>query len=118
MDQSSQIKALFAIVQQQQKIIEKLAQVSGQQLPPQNFQAAKPELHPEVAVLNALKAKFPAVAMALRPVMPIVPKGTNLLLFFQPGKASQQAVDSVVKVVQELVSKNALPFPYTVEAAV
>ena len=115
MDQNQQIKALFAIVQQQQKVIEKLAQLTNQQLPPQRIEPQKSELRPADLVLSKLD---PATRALLRPTMPIVPKGTNLLLFFQPNKASQQAVDHITKVVQNLVSKNELPFAYSVQAAV
>jgi hypothetical protein len=99
------------MIKEQQKQIEQLKQ--AQLLPPQKLDPNKPELHPEQLVLESL---HPSVRAVLQQPTPIAARGTELQVSFQPGKASQSALDHITKTVQHLVSQNKLPFPYTVRA--
>ena len=84
-------------------------------LPPQRLEPVAPELSPEKVVYDNLTQ---AIKNTLRPVMPIVPKGNVLKVFFKPEHASQAALDAITHTVQSLLKQNKLPFPYTVEAVV
>ena len=111
MNTNQAIKTLLKIAQNQQKMIERLAQLSNQPLPPQHLEPVKPELHPEDVVLENLS---PNVRAALRSTMPIVARGNELRVYFNPGHATQANLNYITKVVQHLVNANKLPFAYTV----
>lgn len=91
------------------------AQLATRQLSPQHMEPVAPELSPEKLVFDHLA---PAVKNTLRPVMPIVPRGNVLKIFFKPNQASQSALNSITQTVQSLLKQNKLPFPYSVEAVV
>lgn len=104
------IKQLFAIVQKQQQMIEKMAQFTSSPLPPQRLEPAKPELHAGNVVLNSLPPNVKAT------VQSITPRGNELDVVFKPGHASQAGLDAVTKAVQNLLKMNKLPFAYSVKA--
>lgn len=103
MDSKKVIEQLVKIAASQQKIINKLAQ----QLQPQSFDAAKPELHAAQAVLAVLPANVKALVTSMDAV------GDELRTSFKPG-ATQATVSSIQHVVDSLVQQNKLPFPMKV----
>ena len=102
------LKKLFAIVQKQQQIIEKMAQQA--QIPPTKLEPAKVEFHPEAVVKQHLA---PAVANS---IYSLKVQGNTLWVSFKSGMATQANFDAVLKTVQQLVNKNLLPFAYEVKA--
>lgn len=99
-------KRLLQIVEKQQTIITKMAQ--RLEPAPQKIEPGHPELRVEELVMKSLPA---SVSQA---VAYILPKADTLEVHFKPGMASQQALDAVVKTVQQLGAKGKLPFAYKV----
>ena len=110
MDNQKQLQALLAIVQKQQQMINKLAQLTHQMLPPQRLEPVHPELRPEVKVLESLAPNVKAG------VQSITARGNDLEVAFKPGHANQAALDHITQTVQKLLKENKLPFPYAVKA--
>lgn len=107
-DTKSQLKQLLIIVQAQQKVIEKMAQMQNM---PTKLEPAKPELMPQDVVMAHLP-------LALKNcVEHIEARATNLNVKFKPNCATQANLDAIVKIVQGLVRANKLSFNYTVSAA-
>jgi len=102
------LKKLLVIAEKQQKILTKLAQ--RVEPPPQRIEPKHPELHVAQLVMNSLP---PAIVAT---VQDLVAKADTLEVYFKPGKASQIALDGVVRTVQQLLAKGALPFAYKVKA--
>lgn len=115
MDTQKALQTLLKIAQNQQKMIEeqqkqiaKLAQLTHQQLSPQKLEPVAPEMHPGDLVLAHLP---PQVRAAVRSILP---HGTELHVIFQPNKGSMAALNAITNTVQQLVNQNKLPFAYTV----
>lgn len=104
---NEQLKKLLALVQKQQQIIEKLAQMQNV---PQSFKPVKPELKPEMVIQQHLA---PEIA---NKIFSIKAQGNTLWVSFKKGMATQAALDAVIKTVQALLNKNLLPFAYEVKA--
>lgn len=112
MNTNDAIKTLLKIAQSQQKMIERLAQALP--LKSQTFEPGKPELRPADVVLNALPPSIHSMVENIEEKL----EGMDhfLDIRFKPGKASQAALDYIVRVVQQLTKANKLSFPYTVRA--
>lgn len=106
-DNNETLKKLLAIVQKQQKVIEKMAQM---QLQPQKVEPIAPSMHPE----EVIKQHLPSVVN--NAIYSLKPQGNVLWVSFKQGMASQAAFDTLLKTVQNLVNKNLLPFAYQVKA--
>lgn len=123
MDSKKVIEKLIKIAEQQQKIIQKLAQVlppdalptsatsfnDGKEpgavsaAPPNSLAPAAPSKREAETILTALPAGVkPAVAN-------IEVRGGSVYITFQPGKATQQVYEAVKNVVQQLQNANRLP---------
>lgn len=104
MDNNEFKKKVIAILEKQQAAIKKMAQVTNMvepapmKLEPQSF--AKDEA---ATVMAALKEPAKSAVKHLEVVM------DEVRVAFLPGKGTQQAFDSLVKTVNELQQKNALP---------
>lgn len=109
MDTKKVIEKLVSIAHKQQQIINKLAQIPT---PPMRLEPVKPQLHPGSVVLEHLP---PAVKAAVKS---IEPRGDTLDVHFQPGKASQQALNVITQTVQSLLKQNTLQTPYKVNPIV
>jgi len=101
------LKKLLAIVQKQQKALEKLAQMQNI---PQSFKPVHPALKPELVIEQNLPADVKAKILQLKA------QGNVLWVSFKHGMATQAALDAVVKTVQALLNKNLIPFAYEVKA--
>lgn len=124
MDSKKVIEKLLKIAANQQKIIMKLAQQQG--LPPDSLpnsqvsmtpgQAAPPAAQPPPTSLEPAKTqKTPAKAL-LEALAPAVRQtlvnaevhGGDMVVRFQPGKATQPNYDAVFKTLQDLTNKNVI----------
>ena len=101
------IQKLLKIAEKQQQIITKMAQKLTPD--PQKIEPKHPELHVAQLVMNSLP--HPAAAT----VESLVPKADTLEVYFRPGQASQQALDTITYTVQHLLTKGKLPFAYKVK---
>jgi hypothetical protein len=99
-------KQLLKIVKKQQEIITKIAQ--RVEPPPQKIEPQHPELHVAQLVMDSLPAP------TARAVQDLVAKADILEVYFKPGMATQQSLDAITRVVQQLGSKGKLPFAYKV----
>ena len=114
MNTKDALQTLLKIAQKQQKMIEKLAQLTNQPLPPQHLAPQKPVLNAADVVKAALS---PMVAATVQMITERQgSEGPTLEVKFLPGKASQAALDHIIKVVQHLVHTNKLSFAYAVKA--
>jgi hypothetical protein len=118
MDSKKVIATLYKIARNQQKIIEKLAQARTEELEvpaqppiempagpthPTSFEPNKPVLDNGQAVLNALPINVkPTVAS-------VAVRGSDVLVQFKPGKATQAAYDAIKATVTALQGKGVLP---------
>jgi ABC-type transporter Mla subunit MlaD len=98
-------KKLLKIAENQQKMIEKLAQ----QL--QEFPApVHPNLREAETILNALPAPIKSVVLGLEVHQSSDPNfDGEVKVKFAPGKASDVAFNAVQKTVQNLAARNMLP---------
>jgi hypothetical protein len=120
MDSKKVIATLYKIARNQQKIIEKLAQVQTGELAvpnqqplvtpaaptaPTSFEPNRPVFNNGQAVINALPAGVkPAVAN-------VDVRGSDVLVQFKPGKATQATYDAVKAAVTALQERGVLPLP-------
>lgn len=113
MDSKKVIEKLVKIAENQQKIINKLAQTltESTQPAPQSFDPQ----HPELRVADVVMQHLPQGVK--ESVKQMDAKGDTLNVYFQPGKASQQAVGAITGVVQNLYNKRQIPFAYKVNPA-
>jgi hypothetical protein len=124
MDSKKVIETLLKIAANQQKIIMKLAQAQG--LPPDSLpnsqvsqtegKAPQPAAPPPPTSLEPTKTqKTPAKAL-LEALPPAVRQtlvnaevhGGDMVIKFQPGKATQPNYDAVFKTLQDLTTKNVI----------
>lgn len=130
MDSKKVIEKLADIVAKQQKIITRLAQavqlpgsgdvgISGGHVPPVPTEPALPQhLAPKAPNFRDAELILGALPPAVRPaVANLEVHDTNVLVRFQPNKATQQAYDAVKATVQNLQNTNKLnsPTPYNVK---
>ena len=124
MDSKKVIETLLKIASNQQKIIVRLAQQQG--LPPDSLpnssvsvtdgQQAPPSAPPPPTKLEPAKTqKMPARTLieALPPAVKqglvnIEARGSDLLVKFHPGKATQANYDVILKTLQDLTNKNVI----------
>jgi hypothetical protein len=125
MDSKKVLEKLLRIAANQQKIIMKLAQAQGE-LPPDSLpnsqvsmtegQGAPPaaaplpqRLDPAKTMKTPAKALLEALAPAVRQtVVTIEAHGGDMLVKFQPGKATQPNYDAILKTLQDLTNKNVI----------
>jgi hypothetical protein len=119
MDYKKAFEKLVKIAENQQKIIEKMAQqisdntdmILGDQKapdpvappPPTNLKATPPPKREADAILAALP---PDLKSALKAVEVV---GGNVSLKFLPGKATQPNYDAIKAIIQQLQNGNKLP---------
>lgn len=112
MDSKKVIEKLIKIAEQQQKIIQRLAQATPMTAPsPTNINPVQPPKREAETILTSLPPNLkPLVAN-------IEVHGNAVYVTFQAGKSSQQAFDAVKRLVQQLQESNQLPGQsYTVHA--
>lgn len=98
MESKKIIQALIKIADNQQKIIQKLAQQVAQQ----TLSAGDPTKKDAAAILHALPANVkPTVAT-------VEVHGNDVMVQFHPGQDSDQAFQAVVNTVNNLQSNNVL----------
>jgi hypothetical protein len=104
MDAKKVIEKLIKIADNQQKIIQRLAQTTSMTAPsPTNINPVQPPKREADTILASLPPNLkPLVAN-------IEVHGNEVYLTFQPGKASQQVFDAVKVVIQHLQQSNQLP---------
>lgn len=109
MDTKKVLQQLVKIADNQQKIINKLAQ----QMPaiPQNIDPAAAQKTPAKALLDALHP------MVRQSVVTVEPHGGDMMVKFQPGKATQENYDAVLHTLQDLTNKNIIQQAYTLKIA-
>ena len=98
MESKKIIQTLIKIAENQQKIIEKLAQ----QLPPQTLSVGDPTKKDAAAILHALPP-------TVKPLVATVEvHGSDVMVQFHPGQDSDQAFQAVVNTVNSLQRNNVL----------
>lgn len=111
MDTKKVLQQLIKIADNQQKIINKLAQQQGLSAMPERLEPNPTQKTPARALLEAL---HPAVRQA---IVTIEPHGNDMMVQFQPGKATQPNYDAVLKTLQDLTDRNIIQQAYTLKVA-
>jgi hypothetical protein len=107
MDSKKVIEKLVKIAENQQKIINKLAQSLSTEPPPQSLpEPARPQFKPADAVLNALAPGLRASLVTLEE------HGNEIWVKFKPGQATQARLDAITATVQKVLTQKA----YTVKS--
>lgn len=100
---------LVKVAENQQKILNKLAQAQG--LSPQSFEPKAPTFEPARQILARLEKSSPQVRAAIRNVE-VHPAGRpnswDVKVLFNEGKASQAALNTVMATVTSLQKENVL----------
>lgn len=134
MDTKKVLQMLVKIADNQQKIINKLAQAQGlppdslptsqvsvteghgqQQAappPPTKLDPAKTQHEPDKALWNALPPPLQGTLAG-----PPSVAGGAMTVKFKPGQATQANYNAVLKHLQELTNKNVIQHPYTLKAS-
>jgi hypothetical protein len=108
MDTKKVLQQLIKIADNQQKIINKLAQAQPV-MEPQRLEPNKTTHDPAGALLNALP---PAVKPL---VAKLEARDSDMLLTFQQGKATQPNYDAVLRTMQTLTNQGVLQQKYNLK---
>lgn len=103
MDSKKVIEKLIKIAEQQQKIIQKLAQAVPMAAPPPTaINPVAPPKREADTILQSLPPNLKGI------VANIEVHGNTVSVTFQPGKSSQQSYDAVKRLIQQLQQTNQL----------
>ena len=122
MDTKKVLQQLIKIADKQQKIINKLAQqntdvtIGDQQQRPVSDPGQAQHLDPNKTQHDPAKALLGALPPAVKPLVTnLQARDSDMLVSFQPGKATQPNYDAVLKTMQTLTNQGVLQHAYNLK---
>lgn len=114
MDTKKVIRKLIKIAENQQKIINKIAQElqpAGEPLNQEHFDPNKAQKQPARALIGALPSGF-----FEQKLINIEERGSDMLVGFKPGQKTQANYDVVLKTLQDLTNQGVISRAYNLKA--